>query len=100
MVRRKKIIWSLNAIQSRKEIFNYWNERNKSTVYSKKLHLLFLDAIEIIALYPEMSIKTNIPQIRLKLVRDYYIIYTTTLSNELYIIDIWDTRQNPEKFPF
>ncbi len=66
---------------------------------AKKLHRLFLEAIEIISLYPEMSVKTNIPQIRLKLVRDYNIIYSITASDELFIIDIWDTRQNPKKFP-
>ena len=32
-----KIEWSHFAKQQRDEIFIYWNNRNKSTVYSKKL---------------------------------------------------------------
>ena len=39
MVRR--LIWSVEARNSRKSIFEYWNNHNKSKVYSNKLNLLF-----------------------------------------------------------
>lgn len=35
-----KIIWTVFAKQQRDEIFHFWNIRNKSTFYSKKLRLL------------------------------------------------------------
>lgn len=40
MVRR--VIWSIEARNSRKNIFEYWNNRNKSKVYSNKLNALFI----------------------------------------------------------
>jgi len=35
-----KIIWTAFTKQQRDEIFHFWNIRNKSTLYSKKLRLL------------------------------------------------------------
>jgi len=35
-----EINWSDKAQQDRKEIFKYWNNRNKSNEYSKKLNIL------------------------------------------------------------
>ena len=34
-----KVIWTKIAIQQRDEIFDYWNNRNKTDSYSKKLNL-------------------------------------------------------------
>jgi plasmid stabilization system protein ParE len=35
----EKIIWSLKAQEDRKQILNYWINRNKSTYYRVKLNL-------------------------------------------------------------
>ena len=37
MARRRKLNWQLEAQQDRKEIFQYWNKKNKSKEYSKSL---------------------------------------------------------------
>lgn len=50
-----RIIWSALAIQQKKEIFNYWNERNKSKVYSRKLNKLINEAAEIIQTHPKLE---------------------------------------------
>ena len=34
-----KIIWTKIAISQRNEVFAYWNKRNKSTDFSKKINL-------------------------------------------------------------
>ena len=34
---RLKILWTSTALKQRNHIFKYWNERNKSNSYSKKL---------------------------------------------------------------
>lgn len=96
--RRRKIIWTKNAINSRKKIFKYWNNRNKSTVYSKKLNIQFLVALKIISKFPKIAISSEIKDIRLKVVSNYYLIYQITESN-IIVLDIWDTRQNPEDSP-
>lgn len=33
-----KILWASTAVIQRNYIFEYWNKRNKSTSYSKKLN--------------------------------------------------------------
>ena len=96
--RRKKVVWTLKAIDSRKSIFEYWNHRNRSKTYSEKLNKLFLQAIKIIVGFPESSIRTQSEKFLLKVVRDYQIIYQIT-DDEIVIHYIWDTRQNPLDFP-
>lgn len=96
--RRRKIVWTESAISSRKDLFKYWNSRNKSTLYSKKLNAHFLLALELISKYPKIAISSEITAIRLKVVSDYYLIYQLTEST-IIVLDIWDTRQNPQEIP-
>ena len=99
MVRRaRKIIWTQKAIQSRKSIFQYWNTRNKSTLYSKKLNKLFTEALVLVSKFPVSPITSQIDNVRLKLVGDYQIIYEIT-ETEIIVHYIWDSRQNPQNFP-
>jgi toxin YoeB len=95
---RRKIVWSINAILTKKSIFKYWNNRNKSTVYSKKLDILFYEILERISQSTEASIATKIENIRAILIRDYYLIFEIS-EFTIKVLDIWDTRQNPENFP-
>lgn len=71
----KQIIWSRRAQEDRKEIFNYWNKRNKSNTYSKKLNGLFKEAVRLISEYSEIGKPTDDQNSRIKIVRDYLIIY-------------------------
>jgi toxin YoeB len=96
--RRRKIEWTLNALFTKKEIFSYWNNRNKSTLYSQKLNRLFTATLRTIENNPEASIATKKTTIRAVLVKDYYLIFEIT-ELTIKILDIWDTRQNPQDFP-
>jgi plasmid stabilization system protein ParE len=100
MVRRARIIvWTRFARESRTSIFLYWNKRNKSKNYSKKLNLLFQEPIQQLIIFPESSvIKSNNQNIRLKIASHFEIIYTVS-ENTIFILDIWDTHQNPQDFP-
>ena len=71
----KQIIWTKQAHQDRKEILHYWRINNKSSDYSKKLNLLIKKAILLVAAHPKIGRKTNIENVRIKLVRDYLIFY-------------------------
>lgn len=51
----KKLIWSKQALQDRKDILDYWINRNKSKTYSIRLNNLFIDAIKIIAEHPNIG---------------------------------------------
>ena len=92
----KRLKWATSAKIQRQEILDYWITRNKSKIYSRKLNNLFNECAEMILLYPEIGIKIPNINCRKRLIRDFYFIYTIT-ENEIEIVTIWDTRQNPEK---
>lgn len=93
----KQIIWSRRAQSERKEIFKYWNLRNKSNIYSKKLNELLKEAVRLISEYPEIGKSTDDKNARIKIVRDYLIIYEVDLKDRLLILTIWDSRKDPKK---
>ena len=95
---RRKITWTIIARTTRNSIFSYWNNRNKSNLYSKKLFVLFNANLSTISQSPEASIATNRKNIRAVLVKDYYLIFEITEFN-IKVLDVWDTRQNPQNFP-
>lgn len=92
----RKIIWSKKAQTDRKEILEYWFNRTKSLQYSKKLDLLFRDAIKLIKIYPELGKPTSTPNIRFKIVNDYLMFYEEC-PNKIVILTIWDSRRDPRK---
>lgn len=71
----KRIIWSEDAYLDKVQIFSYWNNRNKSNLYSKKLNRLFNDTIKSILETPSIGRKTNVENIKRIIARDYFIIY-------------------------
>lgn len=95
----KQIKWSVRATQDRLKILNYWIKRNQSNSYSTKLDSLFRENIELLAQIPELGKPTNLPDVRIKIVRDYLIFYRIK-DAFLEIITIWDSRRNPKKLKF
>ena len=93
----KQIIWSLQAQDDRKQILSYWNNRNQSTTYSKKLHQLFKEALTLVSQFSQIGRQTDEENVRIKLVKDYLIVYEDSSEN-IYVLKIWDGRRNPEKF--
>jgi toxin YoeB len=92
----KKLIWSKQALQDRKDILDYWINRNKSKTYSIRLNNLFIDAIKIIAEHPNIGIATDFNNVKGKLVKDYYIFYQEN-QDSIQILAIWDCRQSQDK---
>lgn len=95
----KRIIWSEDAYLDKVQIFSYWNNRNKSNLYSKKLNRLFNDTIKSILETPSMGRKTNVENIKRIIARDYFLIYEEN-ETTLTILRIWDSRQDPNKLKF
>ena len=94
----RRLIWSIEARNSRKSIFDYWNNRNKSKVYSRKLNLLFNTNLKILIQLPESGKPTFREDVKFIIVSHFEVIYKIT-PNEIVVLDIWDTRQNPKDFP-
>ena len=95
----KKVVWSLRAQNDRKKIFYYWNKRNKSNNYSIRLNRLFIEATKAISDYPKIGKITERENIRIKIVRDYLIVYKE-LENKIEVLTIFSGHQNPAKLKF
>jgi len=91
----KQVIWSLRAQNDKKKILDYWRQRNKSNTYSKKLNELFKESIKIILDFPQIGKVTDDTRARIKIIRDYLIIYEET-ETQIFILTIWDSRQDPD----
>ena len=94
----RRLIWSIEARNSRKNIFDYWNNRNKSKIYNRKLNSLFNTNLKIVTQLPECGQPTFRKDSKYIIVSHFEIIYKIT-PNEIVVLDIWDTRQNPQNFP-
>jgi toxin YoeB len=92
----KRLIWSPRAQNDRKEILKFWQEKNKSNAYSKKLDSRFREAVKIIKDFPHIGKQTDVSNARVKIVKDYLLFYEDT-ENEIVILTIWDSRQDPGK---
>jgi addiction module RelE/StbE family toxin len=90
----RQVVWSQRAQRDRKEILDYWRQRNKSNTYSKRLNGLFRESVQIITDFPEIGKPTDQANTRIKIVKDYLIIYEET-ETQILILTIWDSRQDP-----
>lgn len=92
----KRLKWTEFSKSQRKDILEYWNDRNQSKEYSRKLNKLFDKIALMILEHPEIGIKISGSECRVRLIKDYYIIYINS-EKSVDILSIFDTRQNPEK---
>jgi len=91
-----KVNWSPLAQQKRKDILQYWKERNGNSQYSVKLNSLFKEATKQLAKFPFIGRVSDIEGVRVKIVREYLLFYKITEST-IEILTVWDSRQNPDE---
>jgi toxin YoeB len=91
----KQVIWTKRAFEDRRMILEYWIARNKSNRYSLHLNQVFENTADLISKYPKIGKKTEFHDIRLKIVRNYFLTYRET-KTKIEILTIWDYRQDPE----
>ncbi len=90
------IVWSENAKFELREIFEYFNFRNKSKIYSLKLNRLIQTELKLLLQNPEIGKITNTLNIRGLFIENYYIFYEIN-QKHIVILSVWDIRQNPER---
>lgn len=93
----KQIVWSPLARHKRLEILKFWIKNNNSDTYSKKLNKLFKEAGYLISLHPNIGKPTSNDDVRFKIILHYLMFYELR-NNKIYILTIWDSRQDPERF--
>jgi len=91
----RQVVWTERAQKERIAIFKYWNNRNGSTIFSLKLYVLIKESLKLICAHPLLGRLTDKENVRVKVLRDYLIIYETT-SDFIIVLSIWDCRQNPD----
>lgn len=91
-----KIAWTKIAQNQRDLIFEYYNTRNKSLNYSKKLNLEIKQCTNLLKQQPEIGKRIKDSDFRNIFFSNYSLIYKKK-SNIIYISALWDNRQNPEK---
>jgi toxin YoeB len=62
------------------------------------LNKLLNENLKIVIKLGEFCLTTNKEDTKFIIVSRYEIIYKITV-NEIVVLDIWDTRQNPENYP-
>jgi len=91
-----KIFWTQTAVRQRNQTFEYWNTRNKSTTYSKKLRNNIQERTTLLKTNPELGKKTDFKNTRLISLGHYSILYQK-VNFKIIITGFWDNRQNPKK---
>lgn len=89
-----EIIYSPQFAESLEAILNYFDERNGSNAYSKKLFKMLHEQIQLLATFPEVGRQTNFPGVRILFVDTYGIEYQIR-DMTILIIDIYSCKTNP-----
>jgi hypothetical protein len=71
----KQIIWSRLAHLDRFQILEYWIDRNKSNIYSKRLNQIFESTADLISKHRKIGKKTDVKNVRIKIIKDYFFTY-------------------------
>ncbi len=93
---RIKVLWTATALKQRNHVFKYWNGRNKSSAYSKKLNKKIKERVNLLKNNPEIGKRTEFKNTRAISLGHYSILYKI-ISAEIIITGFWDNRQNPVK---
>ena len=90
------IVWSSKAKIDLKNLYEFYNYRNKSKTYSLKLHWKIQNEIKLLLKQPEIGKKTNKIGIRGLLIDNHYVFYEI-FQEHIVILAIWQNSQNPSK---
>lgn len=93
---RLKVLWTRTAIRQRNHVFEYWNQRNQSNSYSRKLNIKIRERINQLKKLPELGTKTNYKKTRSLSLGHYSILYRIE-EEQLIITGFWDNRRDPEE---
>ncbi|WP_082591999.1 type II toxin-antitoxin system RelE/ParE family toxin [Candidatus Symbiothrix dinenymphae] len=75
-------------------MFNYWNARNQSTEYSKKVKLKIDAVINVLKTHPRAGRNTDFADVRISPLGNFSILYKLNAS-AIIIVAFWDNRQDP-----
>ena len=89
-----EIIYSPQFADSLEAILNYFDERNGSDKYSKKLFGMVHGQIQLLATFPEIGRITDFPGVRVFFVDNYGVEYQIR-DEAILIVDIYSCKTDP-----
>ena len=95
----RRIVWTSKAKNQLLDILEYFNLRNKSKVYSKKIFRQIHAELLPLIHQPNIGRKTDEINVGGILIENYFFFYETNI-NHIAILSVWDTRQNPKNLKF
>jgi plasmid stabilization system protein ParE len=95
----RRIVWTSSAKLQLKTIFEYFNFRNKSKLYSLKLNTRIQIELKTILQQPNIGKKTDSINVRGLLIENYYVFYEIN-ETHIVILSVWDTRQDPKRLKY
>ena len=93
---RYRIKWSVEAKLDLQNVLAFYNIRNQSNAYSKKLLGRVRKLVGYISINPLIGRSTDIENVRMFILGAYQIIYEIKEPRQIFIIMFWDCRRNPE----
>lgn len=90
---KRKIVWTEKANIERKEILDYWIQRNKSKNYSIKLNNLIIDALKVLSENPTVCRKSDFEGVHVKIIRNYLLLYEFD-EIQLKVLTVWDANRD------
>lgn len=92
----RTIVWSRLAEMAFKETLQYFNERNKSNLYSIKLAKAIKGELQLLIDHPKLGLSTSVKNVRYLIYGNYKIFYEAKKS-QIVILMVWDSRMDPSK---
>ena len=90
------LVWTKTALKQRNHIFKYWNKRNKSTAYSKRLRKVINERTKLILSFPEIGREDQFRN-HLTIPLEHYNIFYRIVEGKIIISAFWDNNQSPKK---
>ena len=93
---KKRIVWSKEARLDFKATLEFYNDRNGSNTYSRKLADQIFNSIEQLQTNNFLGIKTSDLDVRV-LIKGSFSIFYELKEEEIVVLVIWDSRRNPDE---
>jgi plasmid stabilization system protein ParE len=93
---RRKIVWTETAANQRREIVNYWTEKNKGTTFAEKLIEITAKHLKVISKFTEAFKESELNAVRVSAMEHFSVYYKIT-SEQIIVMAFWDNRQDSKK---
>ena len=90
------IEWTEEAEKSFKKTLRFYTRRNGSNKYSKKVNNVIKQLCKHLKRYPLLGMKTTKSGVRVIITSPFQIYYTVR-PQAIVILNVWDTRRDPDE---